>query len=82
LSVKDKQSFAINSKNVNLTLDGELELKLGLTRKQKGPLKIIITQLELDTTLKLGANTCPKSVGFNVQISDVFVNAHNISVKI
>lgn len=41
LTVKDQHTFVINSKNLNLTLDGQLEVKIGLTRKQKGPLKII-----------------------------------------
>lgn len=45
LKVIDTQTFNIHAKNVNLTLDGNLDLKIGLTRKQKGPLKVLISQL-------------------------------------
>ena len=45
LKVKDIQTFNIHAKNVNLTLDGHLDLKIGFTRKQKGDLKILISQL-------------------------------------
>jgi len=43
VTVKDTQTLNIHAKNVNLTLDGHLDLKIGLTRKQKGELRITIT---------------------------------------
>lgn len=50
LSVKDKHSFAISSKNINVTLDAQVEAKVGLV-KQKGTLKVTITQLGSNITL-------------------------------
>jgi hypothetical protein len=82
LTVKDKHNFMINAKNINLTLDGDLSLKIGLTRKQKGPLKVTITQLEVDVSLAFEGIGCPKSIGFNVQIKDIYVNVNAVKIKI
>lgn len=82
LQVKNTHSFVINSKNVSFALDGYLEVKIGLTRKQKGNLTIKITGLEVDTTVRFAGNKCPHSVGFDVQVDDVYVNTNSISIKI
>lgn len=82
LQVKNKHSFIINSKNVSFALDGYLEVKIGLIRKQKGNLTIKITGLEVDTTVRFASNKCPHSLGFDVQIDDVYVNTKSISIKI
>ena len=36
LTIKDQHSFEVSSQNVNFTLDGMLEVKIGVTRRQKG----------------------------------------------
>lgn len=36
----------------------------------------------MDTTIRFTGNKCQKSIGFDVQIDDVFVNTNSISVKI
>ena len=36
LTVKDRHTIAINTKNINVTLNGHLEYKAGITRRQKG----------------------------------------------
>ena len=82
LNVRSIHSFATNSKNVNLTLDGHLEVKIGLTRKQKGPLKVVVTGLEVDTLARFAASKCAKGLGFDIQIDDVYVNAKALSIKI
>jgi hypothetical protein len=82
LKAKTTHSFAINSKNINLTLDGQLEVKIGPTRKQKGPLKVTIVELEVDTTLRFASSKCQKSIGFDLQVEDVYVNAKSFSMKI
>lgn len=55
---------------------------MGLFPKQKGPLKANITQLEADITIMIDSAKCPRSVGFDVQIKDVYVDARNTSIKI
>jgi hypothetical protein len=45
MTVTDTHSFKINSKNINITLSTELEAKVGYLKKQKGPLKITVSQL-------------------------------------
>ena len=45
LKVVDAYSFLINSKNINLTLNGHIEFKIGATPKQKGSLVIEIEKL-------------------------------------
>ena len=82
LNVRSIHSFATNSKNVNLTLDGDLEVKIGLTRKQKGPLKVVVTDLEVDTLVRFAGSKCSKGLGFDIQIDDVYVNAKTLSIKI
>lgn len=82
LKVNSQHAFTINSKNINLTLDGELEVKIGLTRKQKGPLKVEVTGLEVDTSLRFAGSKCEKGVGFDLQVDDVYVNAKSFSIKI
>lgn len=75
-------AFTTKSKNVNLTLDGHLEVKIGLTRKQKGPLKVVVTGLEVDTAIRFASSKCPKGLGFDIQIDDVYVNAKSLTIKI
>jgi hypothetical protein len=75
-------AFTTKSKNVNVTLDGQLEVKIGLTRKQKGPLKVVVTGLEVDTALRFASSKCPKGLGFDLQIDDVYVNAKALAIKI
>jgi hypothetical protein len=82
LEVKDTHTFAVNSKNINITLDAHVEAKIGLLRKQKGPLKVAISQLETDVTLRFDTPKCAKGLGFDLQISRVYVNAKSISIKI
>jgi hypothetical protein len=82
LTVKDKHNFVIKSKNINITLDGQLDFKIGLLKKQKGPLKVVITQLEADTTLRVEESTCPNSIGFNVRVTDLFTDFKSVSIKI
>jgi hypothetical protein len=82
LTVNTTHSFKTNSKNVNLTLDGQLEVKIGPTRKQKGPLKVIVEGLEFDTLIRFGGSKCQKGIGFDVQVDDVYVNAKSLSIKI
>lgn len=82
LTVKSPHSFATNSKNLNLTLDADLEVKIGPTRKQKGPLKVRVEGLEVDTLVRFAGSKCPKGLGFDLQIDDVYVNAKSLSIKI
>lgn len=82
LRVRTTHCFATNSKNVNLTLDAQLEVKIGPTRKQKGPLKVVVVGLELDTAVRFARSMCQKGIGFDVQVDDVYVNAKSLSIKI
>lgn len=75
-------AFSTKSKNVNVTLDGHLEVKIGLTRKQKGPLKVVVTGLEVDTAIRFASSKCPRGLGFDIQIDDVYVNAKALTIKI
>jgi len=40
VSVVDRHSFKINSKNINVSLDAHVEAKVGVFPKQKGPLVV------------------------------------------
>jgi hypothetical protein len=82
LTPTSTHAFTTNSKNVNVTLDGQLEVKIGLTRKQKGPLKVVVSGLEVDTAVRLGSSKCAKGLGFDIQIDDVYVNAKALSIRI
>lgn len=82
MEVVDKHTFKIHSKNINITLDAQVDAKIGVLRRQKGPLKITITKLDTNVSLAFATAKCPKSIGFDVQVKDVFVNAANVSIKI
>jgi hypothetical protein len=82
LQVKNTHSFIVNSKNVSLHLDGDLDVKIGLTRRQKGALVVNITGLEVDTTVRFAGNKCPNSIGFDIQVDDVYVNTNSVSIKV
>lgn len=82
ITVPDTHSFKINSKNINITIDADVEAKIGVLKKQKGPLKVIVTKLATNTTLLFDNPKCSKSIGFDLQIQDVFVDASNVSIKI
>lgn len=82
VSVQDRHSFKINSKNINITLDAHIEAKVGLFRKQKGQLVVTVSQLEADTVIMFDNPKCPKSFGFDIQIKDVYLNTKNFDVKI
>lgn len=40
ISVTNRHNFTINSKNVNITLDADLDFRIGVTPKQKGKLTV------------------------------------------
>ena len=82
LEVKDRHTLKINAKNINISLHGDVSAKVGLFRKQKGPLVVTISKLETDITLLIDNPKCPKSIGFDIQIKDVFVNVNSIDIKI
>ena len=82
VSVVDRHTFKINSKNINITLNAHVEAKVGALPKQKGPLVVEITQLEADTQIMFDNPKCPKSFGFDVQIKDIYVDMKNVDVKI
>lgn len=82
MEVVDKHTFKIHSKNINITIDAQVDAKIGVLRRQKGPLKISITKLATNVSLGFDNAKCPKSIGFDVQVKDVFVNAANVSIKI
>lgn len=82
MEVVDKHTFKIHSKNINITLDAHVEAKVGVLRKQKGPLKITVSKLQTNVSVAFENPKCPKSVGFDVQLKQVFVNAANVSIVI
>lgn len=75
LFVTGRHNFTIKSKGVNISLDADLEFKIGLTPKQKGNLTIEITKLETDTYLYFAGSHCPISAGFDVQVSSIYANS-------
>ena len=82
LEVKDRHTLKINAKNINISIHGDVEAKVGLFRKQKGPLVVTVNKLEADIELLIDNPKCPKSIGFDIQIKNVFVNANAIDIKI
>lgn len=76
----------LNSKNINLTLNGHIEFKVGLALKQKGELVVNIEKMEADTTLAFTQPHCNsadiKGLGFDVQIESLFVNTDKITIQI
>lgn len=85
INIQDEHSFILLSKNINLTLHGHVDFKVGLALKQKGELVANIEKLETDTTLAFTQPHCDvknKGVGFDIQIEKLFVNPETISIKI
>jgi hypothetical protein len=43
---------------------------------------VTINKLETDVELLIENPKCPNSIGFDIQVKDVFVNANSIDIKI
>lgn len=82
IQVVNKRSFKINAKNINITLDGHIEAKIGVLPKQKGPLKVSVTKLDVEVVIRFEAPKCAKGIGFDVQVSSVTVDAKDVVIKI
>lgn len=75
----------MQSKNINVSIHGHLDFKIGLTPKQKGELVIDIEKMEADTTLAFTQPHCstPNSgLGFDIQIQKLLVNPEKLDIKI
>lgn len=82
-NVDGPHNFTIMSKNINATLNGHVEFKIGLALKQKGTLVIELQKLETDTSLRFTQPPCEYAgLGFDVQISSIFVRTDNLVIKI
>lgn len=82
IQVVNRRSFKITSKNINITLDGHIEAKIGALPKQKGPLKVTVTKLDAEVVIRFESPKCAKGIGFDVQISSVTVDAKDVVIKI
>lgn len=82
-NVDGPHNFTIMSKNINVTLDGHVEFKIGLALKQKGTLVIQMEKLETDTSFKFTQPPCEYAgIGFDLQITGLFVRTDNLVIKI
>ena len=56
LRILNSNAFAVVSKNVNLTLNGTLDAKIGPTRRQHGELNVSIQHIDATTSVKFTDN--------------------------
>ena len=57
-------------------------MKVGLTKKLKGPLLVTASQLEISTNIKFIPTTCSEGLGFGLVVTEVNVDISKLVIKI